>query len=351
MSKYTTEVRFICENANGLTDSAGFSKVNDIIQGAIPKIFDFDFPIYDESYRNVLCSKILKHYYTREIGLETVGLWKFHLDMRLNEIMPYYNQLYRSAMIEFNPMYDIDLTTTMDRDSGNITETSDEDKTINTYTDSKTYEHSKTTNYGKKVTTSDSGNSSNVKSIDGNHTTEYGKIVTAVKTGNGSDETNNDGDSTQRDLYSDTPQGALDNVENQTYLTNARKNTTEANGHSITETSFNNNDTTTDSGNDVITDDITDTTEYNFSNSGSVSDSGTDNATDGGTETNNRTVDGTVTKTGNTKLTSTEDYTMKILGKSGGASYSKMLQEFRETFINIDRMIIHDLRDLFLNLW
>lgn len=267
MSKYTTEVRFICESANGLTDSVGFSKVNEIIQGAIPKIFDFDFPIYDESYRNVLCSKILKHYYTREIGLETVGLWKLHLDMRLNEIMPYYNQLYKSAMIEFNPMYDIDLTTTMDRDTGGVTETNNEDKTVNNFTDEKT--------------------------------TQY----------NNTDETNVDSTSTQRDLFSDTPQGSLDNVENETYLTNARKNTNETDGHSITT------------------------------------------ANNSGTETLTRTGSDTVTKTGNTTLTSTEDYVMKVSGKNGGTSYSKMLKEFRDTFINIDLMIVNSLSDLFLNLW
>lgn len=227
MSKYSTQVRFICETASGLTESGGFNSVNGIIQSAIPKIFDFDFPIYDESYRNVLCAKILKHYYTREIGAETVGLWKLWLDTKLNEIMPYYNQLYKSATIEFNPMYDIDLTTTHTRD--NVGDT----------------------NY--------KGNSSG----DNKHT--------------------------GRNMYSDTPQGALDNVENETYLTNASKATNES--------------------------------EYS-----------------GNTESD-------------TKVTTTEEYLQKIQGKSGGSSYSKRLQEFRNTFLNIDSMIIDELKDLFMNLW
>ena len=110
MSKYTTQVRFICETAAGLSESEGQTSVKQIIAAAIPSVFDFDFPIFDESYRNVLETKILKHYYTREIGLETVGLWKLKLDTKLNEIMPFYNQLYKSELIEFNPMYDVDLT-------------------------------------------------------------------------------------------------------------------------------------------------------------------------------------------------------------------------------------------------
>ena len=251
MSKYTTQVRFICETASGLTESDGFDSVNDIIQKAIPKVFNFDFPIYDESYRNVLCTKILKHYYTREIGAETVGLWKLWLDARLNEIMPYYNQLYRSAMIEFNTMYDVDLTTGYNKTfdgSTDITGNSNENNSGNSGT-------------------SVSGQNSN----------------------------------TTYNLFSDTPQGALDNIENETYLTNATK---------IRENGNNSNNT-----------------DYTFNG------------------------DRKVNRTDKTLAKNTEEYLQTIKGKSGGASYSKRLQEFRSTFINIDAMIIDELRDLFINIW
>lgn len=243
MSKYTTQVRFICETEAGLTESVGYKRVNEVIQLAIPKIFNFDFPMYDESYRNVLCCKILKHYYTREIGAETVGLWKLWLDARLNEIMPYYNQLYKSAMIEFNPMYDIDLTTTHTRDSEGITNT------------------------------------------------------TGFNSGENKQDTSSNNSGTRRDLFSDTPQGALDNVENETYLTNANK---------------------------VI-----------------------ENGESSGTAQNNFFGE----SESETNATSTEEYLQKIQGKSGGASYSKRLQEFRNTFLNIDAMIIDELKDLFMGLW
>lgn len=117
MSKYTTELRYICETEAGLSESVGQTKIKDVIAKAIPKIFDFDFPIFDESYRNVLETKILKHYYTREIGLETYGLWKLKLDTKLNEIMPFYNQLYKSALLEFNPLYEVDYSKTGNRDA------------------------------------------------------------------------------------------------------------------------------------------------------------------------------------------------------------------------------------------
>ena len=110
VSKYTTEVRYICEVAAGLTESTNYTGVEDVIKKALPNVFDFSFPIFDENYRSVLETKILKHFYTREIGLETVGLWKLKLNTKLNEIMPYFNQLYSSQLYEFNPFYDVDLT-------------------------------------------------------------------------------------------------------------------------------------------------------------------------------------------------------------------------------------------------
>lgn len=251
MSKYTTEIRFICENACGLTESAGYSSVSEVIASAIPNIFDFDFPIYDESYRNVLCTKILKHYYTREISAETVGLWKLWLDTRLNEIMPYYNQLYKSAMIEFNPLYDVDITTKHTKDNGGVTDVK-----------------SSSENKGKYESKSDSEDVA---------------------------------EGTNRNMYSNTPQGSLDNVENETYLTDARK----------------------------ITDNSTSTKHNNES---------------GNSENNGST-------SSTTKIDNTEEYIQTVVGKRSGTSYARRLVEFRQTFLNIDKMIIDDLADLFMNLW
>lgn len=111
MSKYTTELRFICETEAGLTESGGYSDVANIIATARPKIFNFTYPIFDNAYKPTLETKILRHFYTREIGLEVYGLWKLKLEARLNEIMPYYNKLYESELLEFNPLYDTDLHT------------------------------------------------------------------------------------------------------------------------------------------------------------------------------------------------------------------------------------------------
>lgn len=116
MSKYTTQLRFICENVIGKEESGVFEDIESTIEEAAPKIFNFPFPVFDEAYRLPLEIKILRHYFMREIGFETIGEFKYYLSRKLNEIMPYYNQLYRSELLEFNPLHDVDLWTDHKRD-------------------------------------------------------------------------------------------------------------------------------------------------------------------------------------------------------------------------------------------
>lgn len=110
MSKYTLEVRFICEQKAGLTSSVGCDKIDSVISKSWDKIFTSKVKFFSESYRKTLCSKILKHYYLQEIGFETVGQWMYHLNTRLEEIMPYYNQLYKSEQLKFDPLNNISVT-------------------------------------------------------------------------------------------------------------------------------------------------------------------------------------------------------------------------------------------------
>ena len=108
MSKYTTEVRFICEEAAGLDSSVGYNDVNEVVTKAYPKIFDNSLVFHNEETKSRLLPKILLHYYQREIGFETVGLWKLKLNQKMREILPYYNQLYASEEIEYNPLQNVD---------------------------------------------------------------------------------------------------------------------------------------------------------------------------------------------------------------------------------------------------
>ena len=251
MSKYTTEVRFTCEQKSGLSESVGANDVDIVIANSWNKVFTSKVSFFDESYRKVLCSKILKHYYLREIGCEVVGVWLLWMNERLEMIMPYYNKLYESELIKFNPMYDVDLTRAHNRK--NVQD-----------------------DQGKRDTVSNRDTS----------------VTNTVDT---------DSSNVSRDLYSDTPQGALNGVESETYLTNARK--------------------VTDNGS---------------VNSSSNEKSGSDFSENESTQKN---------------INSTEDYLESVQGKQGSSSYSDLLLRYRETFLNIDQMVIDEFKDLFMLLW
>lgn len=182
MSKYTTQVRFICESKGGYDESVGGDKINEVLDRSWNKIFTSDVPFFDESYRSLLCKKILKHYYMREIGAETVGLWTFWMNTRLEEIMPYYNKLYESANIEFNPIFDVDITRSHEG-KGNKTSEKETD---------------------------------NLTEGSGNAKTDVHSIT----------EINNhqNGKTNEQNLYSDTPQGGISQIANMQYLTNATIN-------------------------------------------------------------------------------------------------------------------------------
>lgn len=339
MSKYTTQVRFICEMYAGLQESVGANSVNSVIANSREKIFNFSYPIYDENYRSVLETKILKHYYTKEIGFETAGLWQHWLDMRMNEIMPYYNQLYESCLIKFNPMYDVDLTTSSKR-------TTDYDETTSgkygkTNGSTRTDNLQDATEHNVNISSDNSG-----RTDSSHNSSTSGKTASSGRSDSTGTEAHTDTSATLvKDRYSDTPQGALSGVESDQYLTNAR----------ITDTSVNSSGNSND----------TETTTNSSEGSSSGSESGSGNTTTSGsahsTENGNSVTKHTGTQdlsgnesgdnSGTKNFDNVDDYLEHVVGKRGGVTFQQLLKEYRETFLNIDMMIIEELDDLFMKLW
>lgn len=70
-----------------------------------------DYPIWDKDYRIPLNQKIIDHFYMREIGRETIEQFRFAMRRKMREIMPYYNQLYVSTQLEYDPLSNFDLKT------------------------------------------------------------------------------------------------------------------------------------------------------------------------------------------------------------------------------------------------
>lgn len=239
MSSYTTEVRFICESLYRLEHSTGYNDIEKILKSVHKKIFDFEYPIFDEKYRSVLEIMILRHFYTREIGFETVGLWKLKLADKMITIMPYYNKWYESDLLKFNPLWDTDFTR-----KGNINDTN------------KSKNDSTSTDKGKQT----NSNASKLKS-----------------------------------KFSDTPQGSISSLENDTYLTSATID--ETNG-SYTNTNENNS-----------------------------------------------------TNTIKHEATNLNEYFEIVQGNRGVFDNGTMLKHYRETLTNINKRLLRELEDLFMLLW
>lgn len=69
------------------------------IKTLIDNDFDFglqDYPIFNETYRNILNNNILNYYYENEIGFETPALFKKYLNSTMRLIMSKYNVLYKA---------------------------------------------------------------------------------------------------------------------------------------------------------------------------------------------------------------------------------------------------------------
>lgn len=298
----TILVKQICEMFGNYQSPTGFSQKKEVIEKAVDKVFNFDYPIYDENYRNVLNKKILNHFYMSEIGQETIALWQHYLETTLNEIMPYYNKLYETELLKFNPLIDIDLEKTYTRGI-------DETKNTNTNFDS-------VTDYIRNLQSKTNATNNNTSD----------STVSATTSANSTNETDKD----DWNLYLDTPQGGIENLyagnENSStgkYLTDARhqygKETDISNstGQNDTVSSLTNNETSNSNVNETGT---TNTSVSNESNS-------------------------------NENSNQNEQYIESLKGKQAGASYSKMLLEFRDTLLNIDSLILKELEPLFYGLW
>lgn len=180
MAVYTTQVRSIVEQINNDNNFEPSStdpivSIEQRIENARPIIFSFSYPIL-EADKARFEKNFIRHFYTREIGLETYSLWRLKLAAKLNMIIPKYNKYFEEA----TRYIDKDLLNNID------------------YTIIRDFEGNKTQNQ--------------TEVLDGTRRDNL------METMGGSDT-----DTTNRDFvraYSDTPQGNMSNLLDEKYLTN-----------------------------------------------------------------------------------------------------------------------------------
>ena len=255
---YPPTLKKLCVDLTGMSpDVEGYET---IIAQATPMIFDFAYPIFDESHRQNLEQKIIKRYFFREISCEDVFEWKLRLDAKMNEIMPYYNKMYESVGYLTDILDDVDYTRTIDE---------------------------QTANTGNENTTStqdieNQSQSSGTSTSKGKSDTESNQLVAS----------------------SDTPQGQLTGLLDNTYLSAAAK--TDAESHNTTE------------------------------------DSESRSALTAGKSNTTGTFDTKSNRAGQRKNME------RVKGKMYGSSKAKLVMEYRKAILNIDAEIMGRLSDMFM---
>ena len=263
-----------------------------LIENGRKKLFNFDYPIFDEDYRKVLETNFIRNFFMREIGHETEGYFQFRLETWLLINMDYYNALFKSALLEYNPLYNQDLQVTYNK------------------------QNDTNRNDNRKTNANTQGNDSNTV----NATQESNSNVSSNQTAN-SKTTDND---FTRNLDSDQPDERLAITTNDgsgviEYATKISENKTTGN-----QTSQNDSESTSDS-----------TSNQNASSSAE----------------SQSTVNSNQNDELKSEIKNTEDYIQKTLGKNGNITYPEMIMKYRQSLLRIEKEMFREMEVLFLGIY
>lgn len=75
------------------------------------KLFDFDYELYDNSLKDEFEKSFINHFYMREIGVDTVALFKMRLEDYLNLSKDKWTLLYKTFDDTINPFVNYDVKT------------------------------------------------------------------------------------------------------------------------------------------------------------------------------------------------------------------------------------------------
>ena len=117
MATFTMELKEVIETLYGTSmDEDDYEQTYEsvtykgITYGKLPVLPQYDsiglgyYPIFNEDYRKIINGKIIDEYYNREIGTETIDNFTLILRKKMDQIMPYFNQLYLSTEIPYDAL-------------------------------------------------------------------------------------------------------------------------------------------------------------------------------------------------------------------------------------------------------
>lgn len=232
--------------------------LREMIEEGRKKLFNFEYPIFDQEYKAVFETNFIRNFFMREIGFETEDLFKFQLETWLLINMPYFNKMYESELIKFDPLVNSEMNNEWSR----------------------------------------------TKETDGSQDTTQDSTIDRTNKQNTSG--TNTEDRFNRTLENDTPDSRLSitSTDGQGGVIQYASRITESDDKNQTNSNININSSSTDVGKN----------------------------------------------TGNTKttVTDTESYLQNRTGKIGSVSYSKMLMEYRQSLLRIEKQIFDEMNKLFM---
>ncbi len=307
MSKYTTELRFIVES--------GFP------------LFAFDYPFYNEAKKEEFQSRFIKHFFFHEIGQETAEQFKHYLEIKFNDVLPYYNEMFRTAQIEYDPLKTIEFYEEHTR----ITEgqTSATGTGTQTATDNESVSRETSTEGEMSTTSTDENESTDTKT--GENTTARTETANDSETGEG----------ITNKAVSDTPQGRVSiNTVSGDYVSSLEHDSTSSNK----ETDHTGTENTTVSTSETGT----------TTNSGTNTQSGTSSTETNETATRTNTANSTTENTQTGSSTGRETYQKKSHGDMGVRPASYLLDEhlkYQRKVRTIELQFFEECNDLFMEIW
>lgn len=300
MAEYTIELGEILREY-----SEPYTPLSKIIENGCEHIFDFYYPFFLESERHAFEQRFLRKFFTREIGFETEELFKFQLESWMLINMPYFNKLFQSELLSFDPFVSYELTTEHEREA----------KKTDTMSSSKLKE----INEEDSLTRQDSveENVVNERSQESSQNSETNASSTDTVSNRKLDSVTPD---SRLEIESTTPTGTV--IE---YASSIEENKGVNSNNSEGETA------------------TTEASEETTSLTREVSDSGNQNVTRTGVTNESDTVN----QTGNDR----ETFTERRSGNIGVKTASEMLNEYRTTFIRIEKDLFSEMECLFMQVF
>lgn len=276
------------------------------------ELFDFEYQFDDVKFKEQIEQSVIDYYYSYEIGTETPAEFKRRFQARWLSFIDYYNQLYNTTLLTYNPLINYKLVEALDQLA-----------TSNTLQDSTT----NTTATGQSDTEG-TDTTLQTNSSDSTRTDNLTAQSDSTRTDNTTSNTVDSADGSGNEKTSDYPQQPIAGSD---FLEGEKTSTTSSSGESTTNNTgtVTNADTTVNTG-----------TQGTITNSNGDS-TNTHSAATTSEDSSNTT--GKLTSEG----TNNTNYEKTIEGITG-TSYQDLITKERQNLLRLIPAIIGELKPLFI---